>query len=344
MFEHLGPEARAVLELGDEERIAYMQRQRWFDHDHAKLIMKRLESLLKHERNNRMPCVAITAETNNGKTLLLERFEQDHPPMIVPVPGGHRTERPVLRVSLVEDTTNIHIYRQILTAAGVPYPRRPDSLELLKQIQHTIENITKTRIIAIDEGHNIRKYPPRQLENALGALRSIATECKVTLVMAGLPEMLFMLNSDRQLENRFKIVYELPRWTEGLGFQQLLKAFEQGLPLREPSNLFLPPLAPRLLELSGGLIGELHEILARAGEEAIHNKKEYINVALLEEMGFVSPMARRVAKESQVGVAVNERIAEEAKAQLQDKERRKKKTRRAQSIPPSKSANEAPKN
>src|ERR1700756_3754922 len=67
--EHLSPKTRELLERPMEERIAHIQKDSWIPYSQANRILQQLEDLLHHPKCDRMPNLAISAQTNNGKTV-----------------------------------------------------------------------------------------------------------------------------------------------------------------------------------------------------------------------------------------------------------------------------------
>jgi Bacterial TniB protein len=80
MSEHLTENAKAILELSNEERIEHILRDKWIGYNKAKEVLDKLDFLLKYPRKIRMPSLLIIGDTNNGKTALIRRFEQLHQP------------------------------------------------------------------------------------------------------------------------------------------------------------------------------------------------------------------------------------------------------------------------
>ena len=76
--EHLCPKTRELLGRPIEERIAYIQLDSWIPYSQANKILQQLEDLLNHPKCDRMPNLAITAQTNNGKTRLMKHFLSLH--------------------------------------------------------------------------------------------------------------------------------------------------------------------------------------------------------------------------------------------------------------------------
>src|ERR1700681_1925868 len=68
------PKTRELLKKPIEERIAHIQKDSWIPYSQANQILQQLEDLLKHPKCDRMPTLAISAPTSNGKTRLMKHF------------------------------------------------------------------------------------------------------------------------------------------------------------------------------------------------------------------------------------------------------------------------------
>jgi hypothetical protein len=93
--EHLSPKTRELLDRPMEERIAHIQKDSWIPYSQANRILQQLEDLLHHPKCDRMPNLAISAQTNNGKTRLMKHFLSLH--QATEASGG-KIEAPVFYV------------------------------------------------------------------------------------------------------------------------------------------------------------------------------------------------------------------------------------------------------
>jgi hypothetical protein len=89
--DHLSPKTRELLDRPIEERIAHIQKDSWIPYSQANKVLQQLEDLLKHPKCDRMPNLAICAQTNNGKTRLMNISYRSIQP---PGPAGERSRRP----------------------------------------------------------------------------------------------------------------------------------------------------------------------------------------------------------------------------------------------------------
>ncbi|MFP5263371.1 MAG: TniB family NTP-binding protein [Blastocatellia bacterium] len=293
---HLNSRARAILELSDDKRIEYVRSPRWIGYARAKQILEKLDELYTHPKTHRMPNLLIVGDTNNGKTMIVNRFKKLHP---------HDENRegesivvPVFVVQAPPTADESRFYEGILEKLSAPYRGTDKPFRKQFQVMSIFEKIG-VRILIIDEIHNILAGSLLQQRNFRNALKYLGNELKIPIVGAGTKEAFNALQTDPQLSNRFQPAF-LPRWEIGDNkkseedpFLQLLASFESILPLRNPSNLVDTTLALKILSMSEGLIGEISAVLISAAIKAIKTKKEIINLKILKEIDFVPPSDRK---------------------------------------------------
>jgi len=76
-MEHLGDAARSELNLSDEERIASVQRRRWYAYPAADKVLKQLQKVYDYPKGPRMPCLLLVGAPGNGKTTILNKFHNE---------------------------------------------------------------------------------------------------------------------------------------------------------------------------------------------------------------------------------------------------------------------------
>jgi hypothetical protein len=151
-------------------------------------------------------------------------------------------------------------------------------------------------MLIIDEVQTTLAGSASQQRVFLNVIKHLGNELRIPIVAAGVQDAARVINSDPQMANRFEPL-PLPRWKLNEAFLRLLKSFESALPLRKPSNLASRELAPMLFDMSEGVLGELSEVLKRAGEKAIRSGDEQITRELLKELSWVPPSQRRRVSE-----------------------------------------------
>jgi hypothetical protein len=286
---HLHPAARAVLHLPEAERVGWIRTDRWIGYPRARQALTILEELLTLPSRQRMPNLLIVGPTNNGKTMIVEKFRRDHPP--TPAADGAHEVIPVLVVQIPSEPDLKRLYAAILRAVHAPARPRETlthvedfTLRLLQQIG--------LRLLVIDEVHNILAGSHAQQRAFLNLFRCLGNTLRIPIVCVGTRDAYLAIRSDEQLENRFA-PFPLPRWQADGDYASLLASFEAILPLRKPSHLSQPPLATHILAVSEGTIGEIAMLLTRAAVAAIRRGQERIDLALLSQLDYHTPSERR---------------------------------------------------
>ena len=286
---HLLPAVRPVALQAEAERLAVIRSDRWIGYPRARQALAKLDDLLTHPQRQRMPNLLIIGPSNNGKSMIIEKFRRDHPP--VARRPEEPDQRPVVAVQMPSGPDIKRFYALILHSMGVPtYPHH----SLAHQEDHTLYMLHTlgVRMLVIDEVHNLLAGPvPRQRE-FLNLLRFLGNELKIALVCVGIREAYLAIRNDAQLENRFE-PFAVPLWEDNEHYASLLASFEAVLPLRRPSHLSAPPLATYLLTRTEGTIGETATLLTRAAILAVETGREAIDRTVLEAVDYQAPSARR---------------------------------------------------
>src|SRR6266540_1150020 len=259
---HLSPAVRASLELTAEERIQRVRSPRWIGYPMAKRILDRLEDLLTYPQTHRMPGLLLVGETNNGKTMIINRFKRLHP--ADDNAKGETIHLPVLIIQAPPTPPEGRLYKKIMEKIACPF-RHNDSPGR-KQFQViTVLRRVGLRMLIIDEIHHVLAGSLLQQHNFLNTIKHLSNELRIPIVGVGTREAFNALQTDPQLANRLK--------PKADPYLQLLASFECMLPLSKPSNLTETTLALKVLALSEGLIGEVSSILTKAAVKAITSGK-----------------------------------------------------------------------
>lgn len=290
-FSHLHASTRSIIEESAESRIRRVRTDRWITYARAEIALAAMEDLLTFPKRTRMPNVLLIGPTNNGKTMIVEKFRRAHPPFAASTTPDGAASIPVLKVQMPPGPDEPRFFGAILQELGFPHllserlaARQEAALRTLRQ--------TNVRVLIIDEVHNVLSGSRLQQRRLLNLLRWLGNELQIPLVAVGTAEALHAMQSDDQLANRFEPI-GLPPWRHGEEYQQLLSTLEAVLPLRQPSDLATPALADKILSAAEGILGEVISIVTRAAVRAINAGSECITTKLIEETRFTSPSQRR---------------------------------------------------
>ncbi len=284
---HLHEGARRVVRLSAAERLAHVRADRWIGYTRAVQAVARLEELLAWPGKQRMPNLLLIGPTNNGKSMIVEKFRRSHPP----VSHLDREEIPVLAVQMPSDAQVSRFYTGLLTALGAPL-RTGQRVAELEQLALRLMRAAGVRMLVIDELHNVLAGRGDVRREFLNLLRFLGNELKIPLVGVGTRDAYLAIRSDDQLENRFA-PFVLPRWQPDAEASALLASFATAFPLRRPSSLATPEMTEYLLTRSEGTIGELAALLTEAAVAAIESGEEAINQRTLLTADYAGPTERR---------------------------------------------------
>jgi hypothetical protein len=102
--------------------------ERWVQYPRAGQALEILERLLDRPRTTRMPSIAIYGDSGMGKTMIMEKFRRDHPPVFDSDAGIERTR--VLALQMAARPGERRLYSQILAALGAPHNQRSTVVDL----------------------------------------------------------------------------------------------------------------------------------------------------------------------------------------------------------------------
>lgn len=288
-YPHLLATVAPYLSRSDHERIEFIRKPRWINYTKASQIISKLEELLEYPKSHRMPNLLLVGDTNNGKTMLVDRFFKKHLPD--DHPDGDSTIVPVLYVQAPPVPDEGRFYNAILEALFAPY--KPSDRPDRKQFQAMkLMRAVGVKMLIVDEIHHLLAGNSAKQREFLNVIKYLGNELEVPIVGVGTRDAFRAIQTDPQLSNRFEPM-TLPRWAYDEEFLSLLATFEKILPLKKPSNLIGEMLSERLFGMTEGYLGELCRLIVMAAIQAVKNGAEQIDKKLLEELAWISPAERR---------------------------------------------------
>ncbi len=290
-YAHLHPLARPFAEEDAATRIRRIRTDRWIGYARAEAALAALDDLLSFPKRTRMPNLLVVGPTNNGKTMIVEKFRRSHPAIEAIDASDGVASLPVIKVQMPPGPDEGRLFGSILEALGMPYPPR-QRIAIRQDVAMRVLRGAGVRMLIIDELHNLLSGTAQQQRRLLNLLRWLGNELQVPLVGVGTVEALRAIRSDDQLANRFE-PFPLPLWTDGEAYRRLLGTLEAALPLRRPSGLADGPLAAKILMASEGVLGEIIATVTRSAVLAVRSGAERITAGQIDESGFIRPSERR---------------------------------------------------
>ena len=274
---HLTAAAARLLSEPNSNRVRAVLAERWVHYPRAGQVLQILNRLLDHPRTTRMPSIAIYGDSGMGKTMIMEKFRRDHPPLFDGEAGVERTQ--VLALQMAGKPGERRLYAQILAALGAPQNPRAAVVDL-EQVALRLMRAVDVQVLVLDEVHNILAGTFREQRIVLNTLRYLSNELKISLVCFGVNEAREAISGDVQLARRFE-EFPLPRWSAEEGFEQLVVAIIRNLPLRQPTVLSARAVR-RMLQVTDGITSKVFRVLNDLAIEAIETGAERVTDEAIE--------------------------------------------------------------
>ncbi len=289
-MKHLHPKTKQLVQTSsDKERIKSVKKFKWIGYTKAKKIHQKLEDLRDYPQNLRMPNLLLVGDSNNGKTVLLNRFVEQNKSYVEEETQELRL--PVLMVQAPPEPDEKRFYNAILEGLFAPY-KQSEKIESRQQRVVHLLNKVHLKMLIVDEIHHMLAGTMSKQRTFLNVLKYLCNELRISMVCSGTRDAFNAIQTDPQLANRFE-PRVLSKWQNDEEYLRLLASFERLLPLKEPSYLVESSIANNVLSKSEGLLGEISKILELSTILAIESGMEKINNNILENIDYVPPSERK---------------------------------------------------
>ena len=224
-----------------------------------------------------MPSVAIYGDSGMGKTMIMQRFRDQHPPHLAGRTGILKT--PVLAVEMVSRPGERRFYGELLSLLGAPQAPRADIAQM-EQATMRIMKAIGVQVLVIDEVHNILAGTYREQRIVLNMLRFLSNRLQISLVCFGVSDAREAIGGDVQLARRFE-QFTLNRWAANEDFETLIASILRNTPLRR-SSVLTPKSLRRILQITDGITANIFQMLGSLAIEAIESGTEHITDSAVE--------------------------------------------------------------
>lgn len=274
---HLTQAAKDLLGEPDILRVRAIKARRWIFYPRAKQALDRLNLLLDHPRGTRMPSIAIYGDSGMGKTMIMEKFCDNHPSCFDPTTGVQTM--PVLAIEMTGKPGERRLYAEILAALGAPQAPRADIVQMEQAALRLLKTVG-VQVLVIDEMHNILAGSYREQRVVLNTLRFLSNRLQISLVCFGVTEAREAISGDVQLARRFGEL-TLNRWAANEQFEALVSSILRNMPLRQPTVL-TPKSLRRILQISGGITANIFQAITSLAADSIESGIEHITDEAVE--------------------------------------------------------------
>lgn len=284
----LHPEAREMLDRSIDDKIFHILQDRWLPYPGADRLIEMLEMLLRMPTKVRPPSMLIVGDSNCGKTSLVKRFRDAHPP----TEGMFEAACPVFyMVTCPPEPDEGRLYEDILKTLMIPFRYSDKPAKKRDEVCYQFEQIG-VRMIILDEIGNSLSGSGLKQRVFMNSLKNLHNLLNVPIILVGTMEAQYVTSSDAQFASRFK-VEQLPRWDYNMDFQRFLARLEMTLPLGKASLLAAPELSKLIFDRSeSGCIGDYMDLVSAAAILAIKNGSERVTAKEIMGCDFV-PSSKR---------------------------------------------------
>lgn len=210
-YPHLQPSTRPFADEDAQARIRRIRTDRWIGYARAEAALSAIEDLLTFPKRTRMPNLLLVGPTNNGKTMIVEKFRRAHPAVEAADADGGIAVVSVVKVQMPAGPDEGRLFGAILDALGMPFSPR-DRIAAKQDATVRLMRATGARLLVIDELHNLLSGTSAQQRRLLNLLRRLGNEPQIPLIGVGTAEAMRAIHSD-DLANRFE-PFALPLWTD----------------------------------------------------------------------------------------------------------------------------------
>ncbi|MFW3339825.1 TniB family NTP-binding protein [Aliarcobacter butzleri] len=284
MNPNLAPQFRKYLEMSDEERIYFIQKDKWIDYPLANKVLLKMQDIFNAPKSIRSRGMLLYGDSNNGKTAILKKFYRDFSKdEYIDEDGDLIHLMPIVYVLSESSSDESVMFNKILSAMNVPTNHKEKIAKIKEEVIYHL-GIMKTKLIIIDEIQNVLQGPYNKMTQLITSLKTLNNTTGIPIILAGTQDAMSAISIDNQTKSRFKPL-ELANWNNDENFSRFITTIEAMLPLKKASNLYQNyEVLTYLHELSNGCIGEVIDILKDASIYAIRTKSERITKKEIKEI------------------------------------------------------------
>ena len=284
MNPNLAPQFRKYLEMSDEERIYFIQKDKWIDYPLANKVLLKMQDIFNAPKSIRSRGMLLYGDSNNGKTAILKKFYRNFSKdEYIDEDGDLIHLMPIVYVISESSSDESVMFSKILSAMNVPVNHKEKVTKKKEEVIYNL-GIMKTKLIIIDEIQNVLQGPYNKMTQLITSLKTLNNTTAIPIILAGTQDAMSAISINNQTKSRFKPL-ELPNWNNDENFTRFITTIEAMLPLKKASNLYQNyELLTYLHELSNGCIGEVIDILKDASIYAIRTKSEKITKKEIKEI------------------------------------------------------------
>ena len=277
---HLFEVTAAYLDRSLEERVRYAHEDKFILHAKARVALSAMKDIYNRPKNLARPaCLAVIANSNEGKTTVTNRFHKDLGGEAACVLGVH-DEMPVVLVEMPARATEPRVCLAIARALGLTaYGSAVKSRMVSDNVMRALVT-KKVQILMLSEFQHVSPIPKFERQVVYDLIKGISNH-GISIVAIGTQEAKVCLAEDEQVANRMRIV-SLTSFALNQEFRDFLHSLEYYYPLPMPSGLGTTDMAKEIYGRTNGITGEVVAFCNAAAVYAMRKKLPCIDMAVVK--------------------------------------------------------------
>jgi len=274
---------KALGSLSDRDRAKLVLEDRWVPYPAGKAIEEELKFTLDHPRGNRPIGMAIIGHGFNGKSQLLNQFISKNQIERF----NDRLNVRLLNIEAPPTPSIPLLYTRLLSRIGDPEAENGGGKIKLERLIILLKRLD-VELLIVDEIHDVLAGSPSKQVEFLNTLKDLSNSLKAPVIVSGTSAVENVVGTSFEVNSRYPI-YRLPLWAPDKELAEFLVRLEATLPLKNASEIW--KMTEDVCQISGGVIGNIVNIINRAAYDAIISGEEKITLKALKccSKKFITP-------------------------------------------------------
>ena len=278
---HLFTETAGFLDQPLEDKIRYVHQDKFILHNAAKAVLSALKGIYNRPKNVvRPPCLAVIANSNEGKTAVAMRFFRDlggDPSRFF----GVHDEMAIVLVEMPPRATEPRVCLAIARALGITAFGSAAKARMVTDNVMRALVAKKVQILMLIEFQHVQPIPKCERQIVCDLVKGISNH-GISVVAIGTEEARTCLAEDEQIANRMRVV-RLSSFANDQTFRDFLHSLEHYYPFLKASGLGSKDMAKEIYSRTNGITGEVVEFCNAAAVYAMKKNLPCIDLKVLKE-------------------------------------------------------------
>jgi len=277
LYPHLLVESAALLAKSIDERIAWINTDRFIMHANAKPALSAMKDIFNRPPCIRPACLAIIGDSNEGKTAVVNRFFRDMGGDPASIFGNH-DEMPIVLAEMPPRATEPRICLAIARALHLTSSANSKSRLVSDHVYRALV-AKKVRVLILMEFQHAEPLPKCERQVVLDMVKGISNQ-GISVFAVGTEEAKKLVAEDEQVANRMRVI-RIKGFDQGQDLMDFLHSLQAFYPLPQPSSLGEKQMMTMIYRRTLGITGEVIALCNAAAVWAVRNNRPCIDAEAL---------------------------------------------------------------